>query len=267
MFTAGKRYFYILVFTLFSVIKGHSQFYNTAIEAKINVENNNEFIKVSGTAFNKTEISQSLRYVLSVVTRNSEEYEDVTKDDKEGRFVLEPLERKTLDVAVLNANETKRIIVLLLIYNLDNNIVGKDRIIFNEFEDTEPADQISYEFKNNSESTNTSLDVDNSRKDGLSLRGIVVEDTKTKPGRDFYTIFYSAYNENKINSEKIFVVKEVMALGTNTKIEIKADDITIFEFFTRPSLVYLKEMSDFSIKRVYYYLQQLEKQKDTVNRY
>lgn len=266
MFPFGKRYLYVFVFALFFVAKGHSQFYNTEVEAKINVENNNEFIKISATAFNKTQISQSLRYVLSVVTRNSEEYEDVNKVDKEGRFVLQPLERKSLDVAILNANETKRIIVLLLVYNLDNTIVGKDRIIFNEYENNVQADQIN-ELNTKADLANTSADVDNSRKDGLSLRGIVVEDTKTKPGRDFYRMFYSAYNENKINSEKIFVVKEVMALGTNTKIEIKADDIIIFEFFTKPSSVYLKEMSDFSIKRVYYYLQQLEKQKDTVNRY
>ena len=267
MFASNTRSFYIFVIAFFSSVNGFAQFYNAEIEAKIEVENNNEFIKITGTAFNKSAISQSLRYVLSVVTRNSEEYDDVSKEDKEDRFVLEPLQKINLATTVINSSETKRIIVLLLVYNLDDKIIGKDRIIFNDFDDGSPAERINNEIIDRAESTTDYPDVDNKNKDGIVLRGIVVEDTKTKPGRDFYAKFYSDYTLNKINSDKVIVVKEVMALGTNTKIELKVDDVTIFEFFVRPNMEYIREMADFSIKRVYYYLQQLERQKNIVNKY
>jgi len=53
-------------------ISGYSQSYNTQVEAKIELESKNNLIEITGFAFNKTEIDQSLRYVLSVIKSNPE---------------------------------------------------------------------------------------------------------------------------------------------------------------------------------------------------
>ena len=50
-------------------ISGYSQVYNTQVEAKIELKSNNNLIEITGFAFNKTEIDQSLRYVLSVIKK------------------------------------------------------------------------------------------------------------------------------------------------------------------------------------------------------
>lgn len=263
----NKKKLYLGVLALFAMVNLYSQSYNKKIEAKIEIENNNEFINIRGTALNKTEVSQSARYVLSVI-RTNPETGNSSKNDQIGRIVILPAEKQNLSTTTINSDETDKIIILLLLYDQDDNIIGKDKIIFNDDGKTDVKEVIDKE--NNrviTEKTISEEDVDNSHKDGVVLRGIVAEDTKTKPGRDFYTMFYSSYSSNKINAEQIVVIKEVMALGTNTKIEVQLDDKTIFEFFVRPNVEYLKAMTEASIRRVSYYLQRLIKQKEIINHY
>jgi hypothetical protein len=262
MFVINKTYISVLFLTLFSAINGFSQFYNKEIEAKIEVENNNEFINITGTALNKTELNESLRYTLTVF-RTDPQSKNISKNEQSGRFVIESLEKKMLSSTTINANETDKVIILLLLYDIDDQIKGKDRIVYND--DGEEI-ELAPETEENI-AVVESADVDNSNKDGIILKGIVIEDTKTKPGRDFYNMFYSLYNLNNINGEQVILIKEVLALGTNTKIEVLIDNNTIFEFFARPNNDYLKSMSDFAIRRVYQYFQQLKKQKEIARQY
>ena len=88
------------------------------------------------------------------------------------------------------------------------------------------------------------------------LTGLVFENTKTKPGRDFYQMFYLAYNTNNIKGNKIVKVDEVLAIGGNTQIQIFAGDDLVVQFFLNPRSSYIKEMVDQSIARVNYYFQQ-----------
>lgn len=251
-----------MVLSLFS-LQGFSQIYNTEVEAKIIAEERNEMLQVTGTAFNKTEISQSLRYVLSVIRTNPEN-SNTSKNDQSGRIVLEPGEQQSLSTTTINVNDEDRVILLLLIYNIDDEIIGQDRIVVNDnLSDTEVKQQLQKEV----EQTIHSNDVDAASRDGITLRGIVTEDTKTKPGRDFYTMFYSAYNTNNINGDKIVAVKEVIALGNNTKIEIFVGDDKVVEFFLRPQNDFLRQMVDASIRRVAQHFQRLKREANIIKRY
>ncbi len=242
---------------------GFSQIYNTEVEAKINLETNNEFIKITGSAFNKTTITKSLRYVLSVIRTNPEN-SNQSKNDQSGRIVLAPNEKTNLSSTTINVNSEDRIILLLLIYDTDDNILGNDRIVIN---DTKEASAIKEELQETMEASIPTEDVDTSASDGIVLRGIVLEETKTKPGRDFYNLFYSSYLSNNINGDKVVTIKEDLALGTNTKIQVKVEEEVVLEFFLRPQNEFLKAMADASIRRVYNHFQRLQQDSKTIKRF
>ena len=90
-------------------ISGYSQSYNTQVEAKIELESKNNLIEITGFAFNKTEIDQSLRYVLSVIKSNPENSNN-SKNNQSGRIVLGSIEKKELSKTVIGVNEKNRII-------------------------------------------------------------------------------------------------------------------------------------------------------------
>jgi hypothetical protein len=257
-----KKYLLFLTLFFFS-LQGFSQIYNTEVEAKINAEERNDMLQVTGTAFNKTEISQSLRYVLSVIRTNPEN-SNTSKNDQSGRIVLEPGEQQNLSSTTINVNDEDRVILLLLIYNTEDQIVGQDRIVIN---DNLSDEAVKEQLQKQVEQTIHANDVDAASRDGITLRGIVTEDTKTKPGRDFYSMFYSLYNTQNINGDKIVAVKEVIAMGNNTKIEIFVGDDKVVEFFLRPQNDFLRSMADASIRRVAQHFERLRREAHIIRRY
>ena len=96
---------------------------------------------------------------------------------------------------------------------------------------------------------------------------MVIEETKTRPGRDFYQMFYTEYNNKNINGEKIVTIKEELTIGNNTKLEVYVDDKKILEFFVRPQNDYLKAYANEAIRRVNIYFQNLREGKYVINQY
>lgn len=226
-------------------------------EAKIQVDQQNEFIKISSSGFNKTELTKSLLYKF--VLFNNEESINSIEEEKNSRFVISANNKVNLASITFKLEDNEKKIAVILIYDLDNNIIAQDRMVFN--------DDNKNVIKENKEEQENSQDVSVTRKDGVELRGIIVEDTKTKPGRDFYKLFYSLYTQNNINGKEVVKIKEVLALGLNTKIEVIVGDEEVFSFFVRPSLDYLTKINDYAMIKVYRHFKNLEKESKTIKRY
>jgi len=246
---------------LFFTACGFSQSYNTEIEAKIELEKIAGLVEIKGTAFNKTALSQSLRYVLSVI-KNDPKFSNKSKNDQSGRFVLNPGQKLNLSSTTINANDKDRIIILLLVYNFNDELLGKDRIVING-----NTNDIIAANKRNYNSRLVSPDAKYEKDDGVVFRGIVIEDTKTKLGRDFYSMFYLSYRQNNINGHKIVTIKEALTVAYNTKIQVFVDNTLVMEFTVRPQTEYLKTMKNEAIRRVFLQLKKLEQEKNIVKHY
>ncbi len=236
-----------------------AQIYNTEVEAKIDLSSNGEFFEITGFANNKTFSNRSLHYVLDVIrTENG----NTSNNKQEGDFVLASQEKRALSTTSVNSNDKNRVIILLLIYDEENNILGKDRIAMNE------VDNDNKFKKDILENNELSDDLNRGGEDGIGLlRGIVVENTITKPGRDFFRLYDQKYRDKKINGEKIVTIDEVLALGTNTKIQLKVDSDIIFQFFVNPRADYIDDMVDYAIQKTDLYFRQLERNRNLVKKY
>ena len=240
---------------------GIAQIYNTQIEAKLNLVANTEFVEITGSAYNKTQLNESVRYVLSVI-RNNPKSSNSAKNEQTGRVVLSPGDKQNLSQTTINANDSDRMIILLLLYNLEDQLMGLDRVVINgTAEDKKIA----------AKATNVRVflageTIQNEDQGGL-LKGIVIEDTKTKPGRDFYNLFSSDYRNKNINGEKIVTIKETLAIANNTKIEVLVGDVKILEFIVRPQGNFLQTLSDEAIRRTNSYFDNLRAGKYIVNQY
>lgn len=251
----------IFLFLVFGIApwSTSAQYYNQEVEATIGLELVDEsFLKVAGSAYNKTEVNQSLRYVLSVI-KSSENGSNTSNNKQEGRFVLEAGIKKTLSNTSINIDASDRTIILLLVYDEANKIVGKDRKVLNGLEGEEDLVE--------NEHGPVNPDVKKSREDGFILRGMVIEQTKTKAGGDFYDLFYSNYLTQNINGEKIVKIEETLAIANNTQIQVIVGDDVVMQFILNPRSQYLTTMAEQAIYRVNYYFQRLRNQEDQVIRY
>lgn len=237
--------FFILAILVFQ--NSIAQFTNTEVIAKIKTETSNNMISVVGTATNATEVYKSLKYNMSVF--KTDDNNNVSKNNQEGRFTLGANESKELSKGTVSVEESSKMVILLLIYE-EGVIVGKDRLEFNE------------KIPQKSDKIEDPLD-----DDGIELKGIVIEETKTKPGRDFYEFFYTSYNLNQINGSKVVGVFEKLSFGRSTIIQVKIEDNVVHEFIGKPDVEYLEQMSKVAIQKVYKYFKDIKKQKKDIFQY
>ena len=237
---------------------------NEDFEVKIQASNQNGILIINSTAFNKTEITRSLIYKFTLF--NSNEGVSNIEEEKNSRFILLANQKVNLASITFQLIGIEKKTAVLGVYNLDNELVAQDIIIFNEGANDELEKKKKRDEKLKQEQEK-SQDVSVEAKDGLELRGIIVEDTKTKPGRDFYKLFYSLYTKNNINGNQVVKIKEVLALGRNTKIEVIVGDDMVFSFFLRPSMEYLAKINDYAIIKVHKYFKSLENESKTIKIY
>lgn len=223
--------------------------FNSEVEAKIDITTETVLTKITFSAYNKTSLKKSLRYRALITKNQSADTSDAQFEDEQ-YFILEAGERKNISAATLDLGTGQRTIIFVLIYE-DEKVIGKDRMVINGFEgeDAMKPKVVQKENLQIQKNSKQAQDID-------LLTGLVFENTKTKPGRDFYQMFYLAYTNNNINGTKIVKVDEVLAIGGNTQMKIYAGDDLVVQFFLNPRSSYIKEMVDQSIARINYYFQQ-----------
>ncbi|WP_028376240.1 CsgE family curli-type amyloid fiber assembly protein [Leeuwenhoekiella sp. MAR_2009_132] len=253
-----------ILFLIFCVLTNPviGQFLNKEIEAKIIVDQNSEFFTIRAIAENKTFADRSLQYEFSAF--KSDSLKKISKNTQEGRFVIGANEKKELAESILNSSERNRVIILLVIYDENKKPLGQDRVVFNDIEENEEL-TISRPVPESSKieiSKETSLS-----QDGFEIEGLIIENSITKVGRDFYQLFYSKYFLSGLKSNKNIIITESPGRSRNTRISIKVDNQLVWQFFSNPSRDYLERQANATLNSVLQQLQNLERIKDEFIRY
>lgn len=251
----------VILMTFFFLGICYSQQYNKEVVAKINVEKNSEFFTFTTTAENLMATGYSLRYEL--MSFKTDANNNTSKNSQGNRFVLKPHEKLILSTLSLNINEEGKIILVLVFYDLDDKPIGQDRIVLKY-----NGEQL--EIETSTPEPIRIIESDQSKpQDGFEVSGLVIENTITKVGRDFYRYFYTEYRNKQIKTSKNIIVEEVLAGFSvrSSKISVKVDNQLVWQFFAQPRKDFLKKMASAAMSRSIAKLQQIEKQKDNFIHY
>ena len=251
----------VILMAFFFFIAGYSQQYNKQVIAKINIEKNSEFFTFTTTAENLMPTGYSLRYEL--MSFKTDANNNTSKNSQGNRFVLKPHEKLILSSLSLNINEEGKIILVLVFYDLDDKPISQDRVVLNY-----NGEQLEVETTN--PKPIKIIESDQSKpQDGFEIDGLVIENTITKAGRDFYRYYYAEYLNKNIKTNKNIIIEEVLAGFSirSSKITVKVDNQLVWQFFAQPRKDFLKKMANAALSRSIAKLQQIEKQKDNFIHY
>jgi hypothetical protein len=134
---------------------------------------------------------------------------------------------------------------LLLIYNEDDLLIGKDRV---ELQD------VQNESANNNDK-------------GIEIAGLISDETKTKVGKDFYELYFKKYNEASINGTEIVTIEEELNFGRTTKIKIYISNVLISEFITFPDEDFLQFKAEDAVLKTKKYFKDSQNNKRYVTQY
>lgn len=232
----------------------HAQIYNTKVSGQISLLDKGQYYQLQGLAINKTPLVYSLRYVLSVINNDPD---TGYKNDAKERFILPPNGQKEFKGPIVPKATTQELILLLLIYDTDDTLLGMDRVVLNGEGENE-AERIVIRKE---------ALLSQSGKGGFILKGLISDETKTKFGRDFFRIFEDKYRNGATKGRKIVTIKETFALANTTKIQVLIGNEKFLEFVLPPKNDIIADYANQTYERVVRYFQQTENKLNNLNRY
>lgn len=260
----------VIVMAILFFTDSFAQYVNQDIVASIKIERNSEFYTFTSTAENRTQVLQNLRYEF--LAFRTDEQNNTEKSEQIDRIVIEGNQKILLSSVTVYNNTVGRVILNLTIYDLEDKVVGKDRIVLQynkELKSLEiEAEKKPTVVNSISELNQIANSLDEAPpQDGYFKNGLIIENTLTKAGRDFYRYYYSDFALKEITTDKNILIEEVPGRTRNTKISVKVDDQLVWQFFSQPRKEFLKDMAEAAIYRTLKKLQQLNKQQNEFIRY
>ncbi|WCM43346.1 curli production assembly/transport protein CsgE [Flavobacterium sp. CBA20B-1] len=225
-----KKIYPILVFIYCFVTASYAQeFRDSLIVAKIDVVQSENTLTFRPTVQNNGSYHYELDYLLLI--KKTDANKNLSVNQQKGKFTLKPNQIESLSSTTINQTSKQKITAILFIRDeVENRLITKDSVQF-----------ITKELIPIKE---TAL---------IGVQGIVVDDSKTKIGRDYYDFFYAAYTQYPTKFDFIINISELPYRGLSSIVQVKVDQDLIIEFFTNPDEEYLKEQVAATFKRLVAY--------------
>ncbi len=237
---------YLLLFIVVLAVDAQESFYNKTVKAEILMEDQGGFLNITGMASNLTNSEQGIRYELAVIRKDSAN--NNSKSKQTGRGVLKAKSQGMLSQTNVNLNIPDLLTIMLLIYDVDDKLIGKD------LKRIEP-NTMQLERKV----------VDNY--DDIEIRGLVTRNVRTAPAKDFCDYFFKEYKKYRINGNKVVSINEKFGQGRSTRLEVVVGTDVVYEFFMNPTQDFIEEVGDYCIRLVYQYFENQKAQKAAINKY
>lgn len=214
------------------------------IEASVVVEQDENSIRFKPVVLNHSPLYFEYNYLLLI--RKTDKNDRLSVEHKRGRFTLIPEEVKSLPpLEYAKTSDIEKIKINFFIRDEEENLlIAKD----------------SAEVKNVLLNRGKRLD-----ERSVAIRGIVVDETKTKVGSDFYSEFFSIYNRMPTKLDFIISISELPYRGMTSVIQVKADQDLIYEFYTNPNEAYIQQQAQQTIRAIGRYIRNKENLKYEFN--
>lgn len=89
----------------------------------------------------------------------------------------------------------------------------------------------------------------------LEIDGIVVDETRSKIGRDFYDVFYQLWQAPTDAKRFTITISELPAPGLGTIIYVKVNDTETFRYRLQPRFDFIQEAGRYAVNLTYRYLE------------
>jgi len=204
------------------------------INAKIIIQTVDNLIDIKGVAQNEdVTYKEGLTYLLYSLKKGVGG--NYSKNSQSGEFSLSPSEEKELSKLKINIQKGEECKVFLFIRK-DDELISKDSVVIKSAEAIEAK-----KFVNEGD---------------IEINGLVIEDVKTKLGKDFYDYFYQKISTSGSQYNFIINITEKPSIGIGSKISIVIDDRIIFEFMTRPDDEFIQAAANEALRYIGIYSNQ-----------
>lgn len=212
----------------FGVQKSFAQEEKTDITSKIESHFVEGQLILKATATNHSDSYSELNYLFLSIKKGGSG--NLSNNKQSRKFTLNPDETKILSQSSVNIQKNDAVKVFLYIKDEQTDkLISKDSLIIN-----------AKNFENKISKVNED--------DIFELKGLTIDQTKTKTGKDFYDMFYLEYSKLPEKISNAVTISELPTMGRGSQISVEIEDKTLYSFVANPNEEYLAEQANFSMK-------------------
>ena len=223
-----KTLLYISFILFFAVQLTSAQQEKKTITSKIESSFVEGQLTLKATATNPSDTYSELNYLFVSIKKGNSG--NLSNNKQSGKFTLTPEETKTLSQISVNIQKNDALKVFLFIKDEQTGqLISKDSLEINAKTFTRKVSNVN-------------------ENEIFELKGLTIDQTKTKTGKDFYDLFYLEYSKlpEKINTA--VTIGELPTMGRGSQISVEVDDRTLYSFAANPNDEYLTEQANVCIK-------------------
>lgn len=217
-----KNFFhsFVLIFIMLWSVSFYGQ-EDKKIVAKIENETVEKQLKIKATVTNNTPTYEELNYLLVSIKKGGNG--NLSNNKQSGKFSVNPGETKLLSEISIGLENKDALKAFLYIRDEQTQkLIAKDSLEINQDFFNKKISKVEQE-------------------EAFELKGLTIDETKTKVGKDFYDMFYMQYSQIPDKSSSSIKISELPMRGTSGQINIEIDDKIVYSFITNPSDDFLRE--------------------------
>ena len=179
-----------------------------------------------------------------------------------GAFVAQPSVPIMIAEVEVDLKKREYFVIIFNVFNKKKDLVGTDTLTSESIDPTikpPPPPPPSLPIVKND------LGKPGMNPDALEIDGLILDETRTKIGRDFYELFYSKWTPPPGSSDFLITIKELPSRGIGARVSIVVNDNAVLSRFLQPRGDIVEEQANISISFVKRYLKQNENLKKSID--
>jgi len=200
--------------------------------------------EISGMAKNKTNKAVAFSYSMKL-TKTGPSGKAISTQS--GSFTLQAKEEKSLSMTSINLGNTASFEINLKVFDDEKVVAEKvllsDKKFISDFQKLlpKPTKAIAKPKIKKSKIRNT---------DVLEIEGLIIDETRSKTGRDFYDQFYGKWIAPRGVSDFTITIRELPARGRGARVAVEVNGNTIIQRMLQPRLDIIELLAEQSVNVV-----------------
>ena len=222
-----------------------------------------DFIEEDSTAFVKglfVNLTDKVETFDWEMTLERESFTEKSNETFNGSFVAEPAIPLMIAEVDVDLKKREYFVIILNVFDKKKSLVGTDtltsELIDPSLKPPPPPKNpiIAKELKK------PILNVD-----ALEIDGLILDETRTKVGRDFYELFFNKWIPPTGAKDFLITIKELPSRGIGARVSIEVNNNVVLSRFLQPRGDLVEEQALVSIRAIRRHLEQAENLKQSID--
>ncbi|MEO1627145.1 MAG: CsgE family curli-type amyloid fiber assembly protein [Bacteroidota bacterium] len=201
---------------------------------------------------NGQELDRQLKFVLEVEKEDEHGLQSLVQGNE---FSVGPKRRLKLAQKEIANKKLYYIRVRFRIFDQQQQLISADSLV-QEQPSRQSSTSNTFTETAGPQSTAVAPDVE------PEMGGLIIDDTRSKSGRDFYDIFFKKWIAPMGINDYTIIIKELPSRGRNAQISLEVNSENVLKRFVHPQYDRIEEQANISIRYVRSYLSRQKEAKE-----